>query len=318
MARPQISALLPIKDGAQYVNQIMLDLIACTNSGDEIIVVNDNSTDTTAVLLNDWAAKYNTIRVVNSRGQGLVSALNTGIALATNEWIARFDCDDRYPSHRLEEQLSVIESDLACIFTDYEIYSADGKSLGVIPSPVSPIATRLSLWRNLRTPHPSAVINKEKALLVGAYAEEDFLAEDLSLWLRLSKVGKLQSTPSVLLKYTLSSSSITGSRYFDSKEKAKSIYLKQGIDVPLLRQAMKNFKRQAKDYEALPMSRERTLLHYIDVIANGKIMQLPKAEIMVFALKNFQAFYPLSGISIFRNLLRRRLNRKLKPTNSVE
>lgn len=318
MARIQISVLLPIKNGAQHVNQIMSDLIACTNHNDEIIVVNDHSTDATGALLNEWAITYSRIRVITPQGQGLVSALNTGIAAATNNWIARFDCDDRYPAHRLEVQLGAIEPDSACIFADYEVCSSDGKFLGVIPSPVSSIATRLSLWRNARTPHPSVVMNKEKVLLVGGYVEEDFLAEDLSLWLRLSKIGKLQSVPLVVLHYRMSSSSITGSRYVESKEKAQEIYRKQGIDVPLLRQAMKSFKRQAQEYKPLPMSGERTLLHYIDVIANGRIMKLPMTEILAFAVNNFHASCPASGISVFRKLLRRKLMRALKPKDSVE
>jgi glycosyltransferase involved in cell wall biosynthesis len=315
MNRPQVSALLPIKDGARYVNQIMSDLIACTNIDDEILVIDDHSSDETGVMLKKWAERYSRVKIITPQGKGLVNALNLGIAAAKNNWVARFDCDDRYPGNRLSIQLDKINSTLGSIFSDYEIFNSNGKSLGVIPSPISPVATRLSLWRNARTPHPSAIMNREMVLQVGGYFQEDFLAEDLSLWLRLSEVGELRTIPETLLHYTLNPKSVTGTRYQESKQIAKSIYSEKGKDLDLLRGAISNFQVQANEYRNTLHGKERILLHYTDIVANGRIMKLPILELALFFLKEFKIYFVSEAFSVAIKQLRRKFARISKPTD---
>lgn len=313
MVRPQVSALLPIKNGAQYVNQILSDLIACTNIDDEILVIDDHSSDATGVMLKYWAERYDRIKIISPEGKGLVSALNTGIEAAKKNWIARFDCDDRYPKNRLSVQLENASPAIGCIFSDYEILNEKRESLGVIASPISPVATRLSLWRNARTPHPSAIMNRKMVQQVGGYIQEDFLAEDLSLWLRLSKVSELRSVPFILLHYSLNAKSVTGSRYAESKLIAKKIYSEKGKDLTLLRSAISNFQVQAGEYRNTLYGKERTLLHYIDIIANGRIMKLPMSELVLFVISKFKAYFVSEALRVAIKQLRRKLARALNP-----
>lgn len=313
MDRPQVSALLPIKNGAQFVNQIMSDLIACTNIDDEILVIDDHSSDATGVMLKYWAEHHDRVKIIAPEGKGLVSALNTGIDAAKNNWIARFDCDDRYPENRLSVQLEDVNPALGCIFSDYEIFNEKRKSLGVIASPISPVATRLSLWRNARTPHPSAIMNRKMVQQVGGYLQEDFLAEDLSLWLRLSKVGELRSVPVILLYYTLNAKSVTGSRYTESKLIAKNIYSKKGKDLALLRSAISDFEVQVGEYQNTLYGKERILLHYIDIIANGRIMKLPLPELVLFVISKFKIYFVSEALRVAIKQLRRKSARTSKP-----
>lgn len=291
----------------------MSDLIACTNTSDEILVIDDHSSDATRIMLKNWAEQYGRVKIITTEGEGLVNALNTGIAAAQNNWIARFDCDDRYPKNRLSVQLENVNSTLGCIFSDYEVFSSGRKSLGVIASPISSVATRLSLWRNARTPHPSAIMNREMVLQVGGYMQEDFLAEDLSLWLRLSEVGELRSVPVILLHYTLNAKSVTGSRYTESKQMAKNIYSKNGSDLALLRIAINNFQVQAGEYRAMLYGKERILLHYTDIIANGIIMKLPVSELALFAISKFKIYFVSEALRVAIKQLRRKMARISKP-----
>ena len=142
----------------------------------------------------------------------MVSALNQGISESTNRWIARFDVDDTYEKERLEVQRTYIDKSVVGIFTDYDFYSEHGQYLGVIPTAIDSRAVTISLISSTRTAHPSVLFDKEAVLEVGGYREIDFPAEDLSLWLRLSRRGKLISIPKVLLHYRLSGNSITGQK----------------------------------------------------------------------------------------------------------
>ena len=67
----------------------------------------------------------------------------------------------------------------------------------------------LSLLTSQQTAHPSALINKVHFEKSGGYSETEFPAEDLGLWLRLSRTGKLISIPEELLYYSMTSSGIS-------------------------------------------------------------------------------------------------------------
>jgi glycosyltransferase involved in cell wall biosynthesis len=149
------------------------------------------------------------LRILDSPEPGLVNALNLGLRESSNTWIARFDVDDNYDSARISKQIEAIQANDVAIFSDYSIMSESKLNLGTIYSPVNPLACSISLINSERTAHPSALINKDAVLAVGGYLNEDFLVEDLSLWLRLSRVGNLRSVPKTLLHYTLSKSSVS-------------------------------------------------------------------------------------------------------------
>jgi glycosyltransferase involved in cell wall biosynthesis len=313
MTRIPVTALLPIKNGEKYVDQIMANVIECTNPSDEILVINDHSTDCTAQLLSNWESKFSRIRVLNSEKSGLVNALNLGIKEAKNEWIARFDCDDRYRADRLDQQIAFIDKNVVGIFSDYLIVDAKGRNFGLMPSPLSPIATRLSLWRNARTAHPSIIFHRDSAVRVGGYIEADFLAEDLSLWLRLSKIGELKSVPETLINYSLNPSSITGSRYADSKAKARQIYKNKGIDLEILRNAIKEYDSQLTIYSQYNLENERAMHHYLDIVANSIIMRLPKSEALPFLVSKFKFRYFMCGLKFISKKISRKIRRKISP-----
>jgi hypothetical protein len=147
--------------------------------------------------------------LINTKGVGLIACLNIGIKESHHKWIARFDVDDSYPDQRLDHQSQVATGATVAVFSDYTFVNGSGEYYGKIASPVHPIPTIISLANNLRTAHPSVLFNKEAVAEVGGYRTSDYLAEDLSLWLRLSKIGNLVSVPKNLLNYRLTSGSIT-------------------------------------------------------------------------------------------------------------
>ena len=313
MTRPQVTALLPIKNGEKYVDRIMENVIECTKSDDEILVINDHSTDSTAQLLSRWESKFSRVRIINPEKNGLVNALNLGVEEAKHEWIARFDCDDIYKSDRIDRQMSLVSENVVGIFCDYMIVDPENHNLGLMPSPISPTATRLSLWRNARTAHPSVILKRTSVLQVGGYSEDDYLAEDLSLWLRLSKLGDLISLPETLLNYSLNPKSITGTRYAESKAKAREIYRNNGSDLEFVRKAIREFDSQISNYSRYTLKNERSLHHYLDVIANSIIFKLPKRELLRFMAIKFKFKYFIFGATFLKKKISRKFVRVINP-----
>lgn len=118
----------------------------------------------------------------------------------------------------------------------------------------------VSLISSQRTAHPSILFNKEAVINAGGYREIDFPAEDLSLWLRMSRIGDLVSVPKTLLHYRLSADSITGKRRVESKEMTRKLLTEIGINQRNILGLVENFDTIQQLYTQHNYTRERELL----------------------------------------------------------
>jgi glycosyltransferase involved in cell wall biosynthesis len=260
-----VTALIPIRNGERYLESFMPQVISNLGLNDEILIINDQSDDGTAALLEIWKSRFPVIRILKTIQPGLVNALNLGLAEASKNWIARFDCDDRYDEFRVRKQISKLELGDVAIFSDYSIVDIRNRNLGRIYSPVNPLECSISLVNSERTAHPSAVFSKEAALSVGGYRNSDYLAEDLSLWLRLSRVGNLRSAPERLLTYTAHSGSITNQNQFLMKKQKNEVLNKIGINPLHLKSVSTRFTLDSEWDD--PNALIRNLLHARDAYA---------------------------------------------------
>ena len=251
--RLPVSALLPIRNGEKWIKTSISNLNQVLNSDDELLIIDDGSKDNTVAIIRESRIIPH-LKLISTSGLGLVNALNLGIAQAKNQWIARFDVDDKYDPKRIDLQLTDIPSDVVAIFTDFKMYSDEGTFLGYFPSPLSDIAILLSLARSERNAHPSVIFRKDSVLEVGAYREEDFPCEDLSLWLRLAQVGKLHGISHPALKYTLRADSVSSSRYSEAKEKTERIFntffdLRNRNQIESIRNTLNLYKKSTYEIE---------------------------------------------------------------------
>jgi len=99
--RPTIAAVIPLYNGAAFIEETLRSVFAQTRTPDEIIVVDDGSTDGGADIVRRIAGDR--AIVLRQPNQGQSCARNTGIAHASSDLIALLDHDDIwYPTH-LEE-----------------------------------------------------------------------------------------------------------------------------------------------------------------------------------------------------------------------
>jgi len=71
----------------------------------KVIIVNNNSTDNTLVILNDLIKLYNNLSIITDSKQGLGHAKNTGMNAATTEWIIYLDDDAKVPNDFVKKAL---------------------------------------------------------------------------------------------------------------------------------------------------------------------------------------------------------------------
>jgi glycosyltransferase involved in cell wall biosynthesis len=236
------------------------------------------------------------IRYIKNTKPGIVSALNIGVKESVNEWIARADADDEYEINRLSEQRENIFKNTIGIFTDYYFFSDSNNYLGTIPSAIDANAVAVSLISSQRTAHPSILFNKEAVINSGGYREFDFPAEDLSLWLRMSRLGDLISIPKTLLRYRLTPESVTGAKRNEAKEMTKKLLLEIGINQKNIVGLIENYESVLNLYKKHSHSsaREMLLLRDLFYLSKNKSIDSDLREKIYKILINYIPKHSLS------------------------
>ena len=255
-----ISGVLPVHNGELFIENSLPGILSTLRQDDELIIINNGSSDLSGKLLKHWSSQDSRIKLITTKNPNLVEALNIGIQASENDWVARFDIDDMYKPERLSRQRESVTKKTVAVFSDYEFIKTNGETLGVIPSAIFPPAVSVSLVSSQRTPHPSVIFSKEAVESVGGYRNEDFPAEDLSLWLRLSRVGNLTSIPLPLLRYRLNQGSVSEKNRQVIKDKTRSLYESIGVHKVDITDAINSSEAILNSYEQYSQGEIRKIL----------------------------------------------------------
>ena len=90
----KLSVIVPVYNVEKYLGACLDSVLAQTYRDMEIICVNDGSTDNSAKILTDYAARDNRIKIITKKNGGQSAARNAGLAVATGDYIAFVDSDD--------------------------------------------------------------------------------------------------------------------------------------------------------------------------------------------------------------------------------
>ena len=91
---PLISVIVPVYNVEKYLRKCLDSICVQTYRNLEILCVNDGSTDDSAAILEEYAARDARIKVFTQPNGGLAAARNTGLRHATGEWVTGVDSDD--------------------------------------------------------------------------------------------------------------------------------------------------------------------------------------------------------------------------------
>ena len=107
-AAPRIAAVVPTYDRGALVVRAVESVLAQTRPADEIVVVDDGSTDDTLERLATLPADR--VRVVSQANAGAAAARNRGVAESSCEWVAFLDSDDVWVPRHLELVAAAIDA----------------------------------------------------------------------------------------------------------------------------------------------------------------------------------------------------------------
>lgn len=94
MKNDLISIVVPVYNVEKYLEDCVESLLVQTYKNNEIILVDDGSSDNSALICDEYEKKYNTIKVIHKTNGGLSDARNTGLKKALGKYICFIDSDD--------------------------------------------------------------------------------------------------------------------------------------------------------------------------------------------------------------------------------
>ena len=95
MTCPSISFIVPAYNVEHYIDECISSIIKAAEDGDEIIIVNDGSTDGTHRICLNWAQAYPGLLIYeNQENSGLSAARNAGFKKSRGDYIVFMDSDD--------------------------------------------------------------------------------------------------------------------------------------------------------------------------------------------------------------------------------
>ena len=104
----KISVIVPVYKVEKYLERCVDSIINQTYKNLEIILVDDGSPDNCGAMCDEFAKKDERIKVIHKENGGLSSARNAGLDIATGDYIAFVDSDDRITSDAYENLVSAL------------------------------------------------------------------------------------------------------------------------------------------------------------------------------------------------------------------
>jgi glycosyltransferase involved in cell wall biosynthesis len=208
-ASPEISVLLPVRDGEATLRGALDSTLASVGPSFEVICVDDGSRDASARLLAEYATRDPRVRVLSRPARGIAPALNDALAAARGRLVARMDADDEMHAERLAAQAALLDAqpDVSLASCRIESFRDGGLRDGFrlytdwLNSCVSPDEIAREAFVDCPVPHPTWMLRRVTLERVGGWRDLDW-AEDLDLFYRLLAGGaRAAKVPRVLYRW---------------------------------------------------------------------------------------------------------------------
>ena len=185
---PTVSVIIPAFNQAHYLGRAIHSVLEQTHRALEVIVVDDGSTDATAVVAQGFTDRR--VRYVHQANRGLSAARNTGLRHAGGDFVSFLDSDDQFLPCKLELLLAELanhpEAGLAAgqaIPVDQE-----GQPIGQVFDKGLPAES--AQWLLGNPLHVGSVLLRRAWQEQVGYFDESLRSyEDWDMWLRLARAG---------------------------------------------------------------------------------------------------------------------------------
>jgi teichuronic acid biosynthesis glycosyltransferase TuaG len=195
MSNELVSVIMPAYNAEKYIAEAIESVIQQTHADWELIVIDDGSTDNTAVIIKNYTARDKRIRCLQQPHQQQARARNNGLLHASGDLIAFLDADDIWMPGKLEVQAEIMHGNpIDLTFSDGYFFEMN---------PEQDLQKRISIKYGKytgqqavndflaanRIPLMTVVARKTSLEKVNNFSELPGIHEDYDLWLRMLITG---------------------------------------------------------------------------------------------------------------------------------
>ncbi|HEY3305108.1 MAG TPA: glycosyltransferase [Candidatus Binatia bacterium] len=244
-----IAVIIPAYNAELFIGEALDSVAGQSRRPDQIIVVDDGSTDRTVDCIRKWEQQYHgELHVLQQDNRGVSAARNAGIRYAKTDLIALLDADDLFFPFHLEllERAFKNNPHILLSFGDALYFDSERIIKGSVFAGTriegveydeqadglrllrGPVYSSL-LWGNYIAPSASLLL-KSAGEKIGLFDEDIKSAEDRDLFLRLSRIGSFAYFPVVVARKRVHENNATHRRHMSQFNRYQLMVLQKMID----------------------------------------------------------------------------------------
>lgn len=207
-----VAVIIPTYNQSSFLGEAIQSVLAQTRPADEVIVVDDGSTDSTEAIVETFGSR---VRAIRQRNSGVAAARNNGVRSSSSDYLAFLDSDDVWLPRKLEVQINCFQSrpDLGLVHCGVEDIDEQGRKLrerldgveGAIADSLLEFNGTSILGGGSGAMMPRNVFDK-----VQGFDERLSTSADWDLYYRIARRYPVGFVPEVVLKYRLHGSNMHG------------------------------------------------------------------------------------------------------------
>lgn len=208
-----VAIIIPAYNASSFLEEAIRSALAQTTPAAQVIVVDDGSSDDTAVLATRFGTSVTVLRQENA---GVSTARNFGAAQTSAEWLLFLDADDRLRPDALEKLLARTKTGAFGVvygqsmdFTDTNFQEAHGHCGAQGPVP---LAARVSFWKSPIGTPGAAIVRHEIFDRVGRWNPRFNTTADRDLWCRAGTTSEFAFIHEVIVERRVHESNMSSDK----------------------------------------------------------------------------------------------------------
>lgn len=203
---PLVSIVIPVYNGADYLEEAICSVLEQTYASIELIVLDDGSTDRTPYILQ----KYSHVLVAGRHdNMGQSKTLNKGWELSRGDILSYLSADDKLLPRAVEEAVRELSrsDEVVLTYCDYNLIDAESRHIRKVQAPdfsYEDMAIRL-----VCQPGPGVFFRRSAYIQAGGWSGQFRQMPDFDYWLRLGLLGPFRRIPQVHALYRVHEQSQT-------------------------------------------------------------------------------------------------------------
>ena len=190
-----VTAVIPAYNAGKYIARTIDSVLAQIRPADEIIVVDDGSTDDTADVVSRYGSK---VIYIYQENAGASAARNAGIKAAGCEWIAFLDGDDQWLPEHLSMQTQLLQQnpDLVWSTANFNrcLCGFDRQGSDINPAKAEKLLDRKDYFQDYFQAYKAGaggwtgtmVIKRDTIIEAGLFRQAQPKANDLDMWWKIA------------------------------------------------------------------------------------------------------------------------------------